>query len=123
MPKRNILNVKEGKLSPAMQDRFLRAEAANENSFVGLPLFAAAIVRCFYTSLSSSGGRMGKHADLWERSLETWPDCLPRCSTRPPLRTWASGLLSSCSTSTAPPVRSPSKSRFPVHIKQALTAI
>lgn len=39
-----MANVKDGKLSPAMQDRFLRAEAANENSFVGLPLFAAAIV-------------------------------------------------------------------------------
>jgi len=36
-----------------MQDRFLRAEAANNNSFVGLPLFAGAIV-CPLYSLSSS---------------------------------------------------------------------
>jgi hypothetical protein len=45
LPAKNITHVKDGKLSPAMQDRFLRAEAANNNSFVGLPLFAGAIVR------------------------------------------------------------------------------
>jgi hypothetical protein len=44
LPAKNITHVKDGKLSPAMQDRFLRAEAANNNSFVGLPLFAGAIV-------------------------------------------------------------------------------
>jgi hypothetical protein len=47
LPAKNITHVKDGKLSPAMQDRFLRAEAANNNSFVGLPLFAGAIVRPF----------------------------------------------------------------------------
>ena len=44
LPKSNLTNVKDGGLSPAMQGRFERAEAANDNSFVGLPLFAAAIV-------------------------------------------------------------------------------
>ena len=52
LPAKNITHVKDGKLSPAMQDRFLRAEAANNNSFVGLPLFAGAIVRPLY-SISS----------------------------------------------------------------------
>lgn len=31
-------------MSPYMQDRYLRAEAANDNGFVGLPFFAAAVV-------------------------------------------------------------------------------
>ena len=53
LPAKNITHVKDGKLSPAMQDRFLRAEAANNNSFVGLPLFAGAIV-CPLCSFSSS---------------------------------------------------------------------
>jgi uncharacterized MAPEG superfamily protein len=44
LPRKNLTNVKDGGLSPAMQGRFERAEAANDNSFVGLPLFAAAIV-------------------------------------------------------------------------------
>jgi hypothetical protein len=52
LPAKNITHVKDGKLSPAMQDRFLRAEAANNNSFVGLPLFAGAIVRPFLLASS-----------------------------------------------------------------------
>jgi len=44
MPRKNISNVKDAKLSPVMADRFLRAEGSNDNSFTGLPLFAAAIV-------------------------------------------------------------------------------
>ncbi|EIW65917.1 hypothetical protein TREMEDRAFT_74881 [Tremella mesenterica DSM 1558] len=43
-PKSNIVNIKSAKLSPSVEDAFLRAESANDNSFVGLPLFAAAIV-------------------------------------------------------------------------------
>lgn len=43
-PRRNISNVKDGKLSPYMQDRYLRAEAAQQNAFENLPLFAAAVV-------------------------------------------------------------------------------
>ena len=89
-PKKNIENVKEGKLSPAMQDRFIRAEAANDNMFVGLPLFAAAIV-CHLVPPHCSP----HPPDTWDvqnmgcpeesimakygfRSLETWPDSLPR---------------------------------------------
>ncbi|KAL7422014.1 hypothetical protein Q5752_003787 [Cryptotrichosporon argae] len=43
-PRRSIAGVKDAKLSPATQDRYLRAEAANDNGFVNLPLFAAAVV-------------------------------------------------------------------------------
>jgi len=43
-PKKTVANVKEGKLSPRLQERFLRAEAANDNQFIGLPFFAAAMV-------------------------------------------------------------------------------
>ncbi|RSH88993.1 hypothetical protein EHS25_002655 [Saitozyma podzolica] len=43
-PKKNRDHVGDSKMSPYMQDRYLRAEAANDNGFVGLPFFAAAVV-------------------------------------------------------------------------------
>jgi len=43
-PKKNLSGVKEAKLSPSMADRYLRAEAANDNSFGGLGLFVGAIL-------------------------------------------------------------------------------
>ncbi|ORX35654.1 hypothetical protein BD324DRAFT_652202 [Kockovaella imperatae] len=43
-PKKNLAGVKEAKLSPQMADRYARAEAANENGFSSLPLFAAAVI-------------------------------------------------------------------------------
>jgi uncharacterized MAPEG superfamily protein len=46
-PKKNRDHVGDSKMSPYMQDRYLRAEAANDNGFVGLPFFAAAVVSGF----------------------------------------------------------------------------
>jgi hypothetical protein len=43
-PKKNRDHVGDSKMSPYMQDRYLRAEAANDNGVVGLPFFAAAVV-------------------------------------------------------------------------------
>lgn len=43
-PKVNHERVKDAKLSPYMAGRFLRAEAAQNNGFITLPFFAAAIV-------------------------------------------------------------------------------
>ncbi|WVW84216.1 hypothetical protein I302_106246 [Kwoniella bestiolae CBS 10118] len=53
-PKKNIANIKEGKLSPEAQGKFLRAEAAQENAFQNLPLFAAAILAGNFAKLSPS---------------------------------------------------------------------
>jgi len=82
LPAKNITHVKDGKLSPAMQDRFLRAEAANNNSFVGLPLFAGAIVRplspLLLFTISSLHRLVISLQDgiLMVRSQETWPESL-----------------------------------------------
>ena len=43
-PAKNIQNVKDAKLSPAMAERFQRAEGAQNNGFITLGFFAAAIV-------------------------------------------------------------------------------
>lgn len=43
-PKKTRESISECQLSPTDQERFQRAEAANDNGFVALPLFAAAIV-------------------------------------------------------------------------------
>lgn len=43
-PKKNIRQIKDAKLSPVMEETYLRAEAANENNFINLPFFAAALV-------------------------------------------------------------------------------
>ncbi|EJT45266.1 hypothetical protein A1Q1_06404 [Trichosporon asahii var. asahii CBS 2479] len=44
MPRKTREFVSECQLTPKDQDRFQRAEAANDNGFVSLPFFAAAIV-------------------------------------------------------------------------------
>lgn len=44
MPKKTREFISECQLTPKDQDRFQRAEAANDNGFVSLPFFAAAIV-------------------------------------------------------------------------------
>ncbi|KAL1411591.1 hypothetical protein Q8F55_002555 [Vanrija albida] len=43
-PKNSRANIHQSGLSVADQDRYLRAEAANDNGFLGLPFFAAAVV-------------------------------------------------------------------------------
>lgn len=44
MPRKTREFIGECGLAPADQDRFKRAEAANDNGFLTLPFFAAAIV-------------------------------------------------------------------------------
>ncbi|WWC61920.1 uncharacterized protein I303_104506 [Kwoniella dejecticola CBS 10117] len=53
-PKENIARVKEAKLSPNAQGKYLRAEAAQENGLQNLPLFAAAILAGNFARLSPS---------------------------------------------------------------------
>ncbi|WVF71195.1 hypothetical protein IAT40_005995 [Kwoniella sp. CBS 6097] len=43
-PKKNLEKVKSAKLSPSAAEKFERGEAAQNNGFENLPLFAAAIV-------------------------------------------------------------------------------
>ncbi|ORY26134.1 hypothetical protein BCR39DRAFT_541913 [Naematelia encephala] len=52
-PRKNESNVKEAKLSPAIQDRFLRSEAANTNGTINFPIFIGAIIAGNYAKLSS----------------------------------------------------------------------
>lgn len=49
--------IKAAKLSPFMMDRFLRAEAANDNSHVNLAIFASAIVSVYMTVLTPGRGQ------------------------------------------------------------------
>ncbi|WWC69946.1 uncharacterized protein I206_103890 [Kwoniella pini CBS 10737] len=53
-PRGNIGKVKEAKLSPNAQGKFIRAEAAQENAFQNLPLFAAAVLAGNFARLSPS---------------------------------------------------------------------
>ncbi|KAK6909838.1 hypothetical protein L486_00512 [Kwoniella mangroviensis CBS 10435] len=53
-PKKNIANIKDAKLSPASQGKYLRAEAAQQNGLQNLPLFAAAILAGNFARLSPS---------------------------------------------------------------------
>ncbi|KAK8864648.1 hypothetical protein IAR55_001898 [Kwoniella newhampshirensis] len=54
MPRKNISNVKDAKMSPASQDKYLRAESAQENGFANIPLYAAAIIAGNLARLSPS---------------------------------------------------------------------
>jgi uncharacterized MAPEG superfamily protein len=45
-PQETRNHLKDAKLSPVIHGRVMRAEAAQNNGFVNLPLFAAAIVSC-----------------------------------------------------------------------------
>lgn len=44
MPRKTRERIADSQLSQEDQERFQRAEAANDNGFLGLPFFAAAIV-------------------------------------------------------------------------------
>jgi uncharacterized MAPEG superfamily protein len=82
-PKKNRDHVGDSKMSPYMQDRYLRAEAANDNGFVGLPFFAAAVVsgvtRWLYLDSVFGLGRgaeryIGPRILLW-RLCQSWNRC------------------------------------------------
>lgn len=51
-PQSTRSNLKVGKLAPAMEGRIARAEQAQNNGFVNLPLFAAAIVGALWVTLT-----------------------------------------------------------------------
>ncbi|WWC89062.1 uncharacterized protein L201_003980 [Kwoniella dendrophila CBS 6074] len=53
-PKGNIAKVKDAKLSPNAQGKFLRAEAAQENGLQNLPLFIGAILVGNFARLPNS---------------------------------------------------------------------
>ena len=69
-PRKNVAGVKEAKLSPIMADRYCRAEAANDNGFTSLPLFAAAIVGSATSCLWAPADDLRSPETLPESSLK-----------------------------------------------------
>jgi hypothetical protein len=55
-PPKNVQILKDAKLSPAMAERYQRAEGAQNNGFIGLGFFAAAIVSLKSACLLSISG-------------------------------------------------------------------
>ncbi|KAK4685983.1 hypothetical protein P7C73_g4147, partial [Tremellales sp. Uapishka_1] len=53
-PSENVSKIKDAKLSPAAQGRFLRAESAQNNGFINIPFFAAAVLAGNFARLPAS---------------------------------------------------------------------